>query len=198
MTRVEALLKTLEDTSLASGIRHSLYIFPFMEAIHVIAISLVFGTITVIDLRILGVASTNRSFARMSDEMLKWTWVAFVFAALSGVVMFVTNARVYFHNTAFQIKMVLLVAAAINMGIFHLTEAREAHRWDTGKHAIPRGAKLAGFLSMLLWVAVIGAGRVIGFTTTGAEAKEDAPQMAPENFDQFLSGAADGPTNKGP
>ena len=61
--------------------------------------SVVFGTIMIVDLRLLGVASTNRPFARMSSELLRITWGAFAVAALTGTLMFMTNARVYADNT---------------------------------------------------------------------------------------------------
>ena len=180
-------LKALEDSGLATTIRHSVYLFPFLEAAHVMALSLVFGTVIVVDLRLLGLASNGRSATRVSDELLKWTWAAFALVVLTGVVMFTTNARVYAHNTAFLIKMALLAVAGLNMLGFHLTSARSMHRWD--RQAAPAMGKAAAALSLTLWIAIIFAGRVIGFTTTGAEAKEAAPPPSTTNFDDFLSGA---------
>ncbi len=125
-------LESLEDSDLAVSLRGSLYYFPFLESIHVMALGVVFGTILIVDLRALGIASTNRSFARMSTELLRITWGAFALAALTGSLMFVTNARVYAHNTAFQIKMALLTLAGLNMAIFHLTAGRTVTSWDKG------------------------------------------------------------------
>jgi hypothetical protein len=179
-------LESLEQTSLARGIRASLYLFPFLEAVHVMALSVVFGTITIVDLRLLGIASTRRPFSRMSPELLRITWGAFVVAALTGALMFTTNARVYVHNTAFCVKMVLLALAGLNMVLFHLTAGMTVARWDQAPSAPPFG-KLTAALSLTLWIAVVFAGRVIGFTTTGAQAKQSAPPPA-ANFDDFLTG----------
>jgi len=179
-------LKSLEDTGFASGIRNSLYIFPMLESVHVMALSLVFGTITVVDLRLLGVASRQRPFGRMSSELLMWTWGAFVLAALTGAVMFTTNARVYADNTAFRIKLVLIALAGLNMMVFHLTAGRTVSTWDRQPSAPPLG-RIAAALSLALWIAVIVAGRVIGFTTTGAQAKEAPPPPSTVNFDDFLT-----------
>jgi len=61
---ISAWLKSLEGTGLASGIRDSLYLFPFLEAVHVMALSVVFGTIMIVDLRLLGLPRlTGRSRA---------------------------------------------------------------------------------------------------------------------------------------
>jgi uncharacterized membrane protein len=181
-----AILKSLEDTGIASGIRNSLYWFPFLESIHVIGLSLVFGTITIVDLRLLGFASTRRPFERVSSDLLKWTWIAFAIVAVTGALMFTTNARVYTSNTAFRIKLVLLALAGLNMMMFEFTAGRTIPRWDHDRTAPPVG-RIAAALSILLWIAVIFAGRVVGFTTTGAQAKQ-APAPAPGvNFDDFLS-----------
>ncbi len=178
-------LQSLENTGLASGIRDSLYIFPFLEAIHVMALSVVLGTITIVDLRLLGLASTQRPFARMSKELLRITWAAFALAALTGALMFITNARVYASNAPFLIKMGLLALAGINMAVFHLTAGKSVGRWENAPTA-PGIGRVTATLSLSLWIAIVFAGRVIGFTTTGAQARESAP--APANFDDFLGG----------
>jgi hypothetical protein len=179
-----AFLKSLEDSGLAISLRGSLYYFPFIEAVHVMALGVVFGTILVVDLRALGVASTNRPFTRLSAELLRITWGAFAVSVLTGSLMFVTNARVYAHNTAFQIKMVLLALAGLNMAIFHLTAGRSVATWNQAPTA-PKAGRLTAGASLALWLGIILAGRVIGFTTTGAQAKE-AP-VSTVNFDDFLN-----------
>ena len=191
---IPAWLKSLEGTGLASGIRDSLYLFPFLEAVHVMALSVVFGTIMIVDLRLLGFASTHRPFARMSSELLRITWGAFAVAAVTGTLMFMTNARVYAGNTSFRIKMVLLLLAGLNMAFFHLTAGRSVIRWNKDRSA-PRIGRATAALSLSLWVAIIFAGRVIGFTTTGAQAKEAAPPAG--NFDDFLTGGEPGGATPG-
>jgi cytochrome c556 len=179
-------LQSLENTGIASGIRDSLYIFPFLESIHVMALAVVFGTITIVDLRLLGFASTGRPFGVMSKELLRLTWGAFAVAALTGALMFITNARVYASNTPFLIKMGLLALAGINMAVFHLTAGKSVARWENAPTA-PRIGRVTATVSLTLWIAIVFAGRIIGFTTTGAQARESVP--APTNFDDFLGGA---------
>jgi hypothetical protein len=184
-----AFLKSLEDSGAAASVRSSLYYFPFLESIHVMALAVVFGTIVVVDLRALGLASRERPFTRLSNELLRFTWGAFAVSALTGSLMFITNARVYAHNTSFRVKMVLLALAGLNMAAFHLTAGRSVARWDRDA-AAPRAGRITAAASICLWLAIIVAGRVIGFTTTGAQAKEaPAPTM---NFDEFLSGPGPG------
>src|ERR1700761_3991723 len=143
---ITPFLKSLEDSGLATTIRNSAYWFPTLEAVHVMALGLMLGTITVVDLRLLGLASKERSAERVSTEVLTWTWAAFAVVALSGFTMFTTNARVYAHNTAFLIKLGLLAAAGINMAVFHLTAERTIDRWD--HEAAPPIGKAAAVLSL--------------------------------------------------
>ncbi len=178
-------LQSVEETGLATGIRDSLYLFPILESIHVMALSVLFGTILVVDLRLLGFASTRRRFVRMSAELLRITWGAFAVAALTGTLMFMTNARVYADNSWFRVKMLLLASAGLNMALFHLTTGRSVARWDSERSA-PGLGKMTATLSVVLWIGVIFTGRVIGFTTTGAQARQAAPPTG--NFDDFLTG----------
>jgi hypothetical protein len=187
-------LKSLEDSGLANSLRSSLYFFPFLESVHVMALAVVFGTVVVVDLRVLGLASRQRPFTRMSSELLRMTWGAFAVSVLTGALMFTTNARVYAHNTAFQVKMLLLLCAGLNMAAFHLTagKARNVAHWDTAP-AAPGIGRLTAALSIALWVGIIFTGRVIGFTTTGAQAKEAPAPVG--DFDQFLNSTpASGPS----
>ena len=161
------MLDWLQETSLAVQIRDSLFAFPLLESAHVIGLALVFGTIAIVDLRLLGLASTHRSFQRLASDTLKWTWGAFVLTAVTGVLMFITNAAVYFHNGYFRAKVVLLVLAAINALVFELTARRNVQRWDQAPSAPPLGRAVAA-VSLVIWLAVIVTGRMIGFTTTRA------------------------------
>jgi hypothetical protein len=181
-----AFLKSLEASGLATRIRESLFLFPLLEATHVMGLALVFGTIAVIDLRLLGVASRKRSFERMASDILKWTWGAFALTAVTGALMFITNASVYYHNFYFRTKMLLLLLSGINMGVFELTARRSVQQWDTNPSA-PAAGKTVGALSLILWISIIFMGRMIGFTTTRATIAP--PQPAGTNFDDFLGGA---------
>ena len=171
---IDALLKSLEASGLATRIRDSLFLFPLIESTHVIGLSLVFGTIAIIDLRLLGIASTQRSFQRMASDILKWTWAAFALTALTGALMFTTNASVYYHNFYFRTKMLLLVLTGINMLVFELTAGRTIRRWDQAPSA-PRAGKAVAALSLAMWIGVIFMGRLIGFTTTRADVVKPPP-----------------------
>lgn len=178
---IDAFLLSLEQTSVAVRIRDGLYLFPFLESAHVIGLAIVFGTILVIDLRLLGLASSHRPFEKVAGDTLKWTLGAFMLTAITGVLMFITNAGVYFHNTYFRIKVGLLVLAAINAIGFELT-ARRSMREDGGAGATPRTARGIAVFSLLIWIGVIVTGRMIGFTATRAQHVDPAPAQNLEDL----------------
>jgi hypothetical protein len=155
-----------------------------LESIHVIGLAIVFGTILIIDLRLMGVASTNRPFQRMAPEIVKWTWVGFAIALLTGALMFTTNATVYYHNTYFRVKMLLLLLAGVNMGVFESTTGRAVAKWGE-QVPTPASARTAAKVSLVLWVSIIVVGRLIGFTTSNAKTKVEPPPPSEQLDDLF-------------
>jgi hypothetical protein len=152
-----------EDSALADNIRENDLLFPLIESVHVVSICLVVGSILVIDLRLLGLASINRPVSRITKAILPLTWSAFAVAAASGLLLFISNATKYLENGYFVAKVLLICAAGLNMAIFHGISAKDLPRWEN-EAALPLPARLAGGLSILLWVAVVACGRWIGFT----------------------------------
>jgi hypothetical protein len=171
------LLASLEASTLATSIRHAPAVFPLIESVHVIGLSLVFGTILIVDLRLLGLASTRRPFTAVASDILKWTWLAFAVTALSGALMFTTNASTYYGNLYFRVKMALLVLAGVNMLVFELTAGRSVGQWDR-RAAAPAAGRAVAAVSLVLWIAVIFLGRWVAFAPSEtAPAEVDFEQL---------------------
>jgi hypothetical protein len=162
---IAAVLQSIESSALSEWLRNSLYAFPLIESLHVIGLTLVFGTAAIIDLRLLGLASVRRPFAAVAAETTRWTWAAFGLAAATGALMFSTNAAAYYQNVQFRMKMSLLLLAGLNVLMFNVTAGRSVQRWNREK-AAPRSGRIAGVLSLLLWLGIIVLGRWVGFTKT--------------------------------
>jgi hypothetical protein len=176
-----SLAASLESSGLATGIKNSLYLFPFIESLHVIGITLVVGTIVIIDLRLLGLASTQRPYSRVTSDILKITWPAFALAVTTGLLMFVTNAGMYYQNFFFRTKMLLLVLAGFNVVVFELTAGRKMHHWNKDASA-PAAGRAAAAISLLLWITIIFMGRWIGFTASESQPKLDPGTNLEELF----------------
>lgn len=152
-----------EDSTIAEAIRENDLLFPTIESVHVAAICLVVGSILVLDLRLLGLASIQRPVSRLISTTLPVTWGAFAAAAGSGSLLFLSNATKYLANGYFVAKMFLICTAGVNMLVFHAISARNLAQWEKDISP-PLGARLAGVLSILLWIAVVACGRWIGYT----------------------------------
>jgi hypothetical protein len=156
-------LEWLGDTPVAIAIAESTVMFPWIESVHVLAIVLVVGTISIVDLRLIGWAWLDRPVVRLMGDVLPYTWGAFAVAVMTGALMFCSNATTYGHNFFFQGKMVLVALAGFNMSIFHVFFARDIERWGAQPHP-PVIAKVAGIVSLGLWISVVAFGRWVGFT----------------------------------
>jgi hypothetical protein len=163
MLQLQELISYFEDSALADNIRENDVLFPLIESVHVVSICLVVGSILVVDLRLLGRASLSRSVSGVTRGILPLTWCAFAVAVVSGSLMFISNATKYLENGYFIAKMLLICVAGLNMVMFHAISARNQPQWDN-KTWLPLPARLAGGLSILLWISVIACGRWIGFT----------------------------------
>jgi hypothetical protein len=163
MLRPEDVVSFFENSSLADNIRENDLLFPFIESVHVLAICLVVGSILAVDLRLLGLASIRRPVSGVTRGILPLTWCAFVVAVASGGLLFISNATKYLGNGFFVAKIILIGAAGLNMAIFHAISAKDLPHWEN-EIRLPIPARLAGGLSILLWVAVVACGRWIGFT----------------------------------
>lgn len=155
-------LAWLEAQPFATAIAESGWLFPTIEVVHVVALTLVVGSIAMLDLRLLGVSRKDYGVLELAAQTLPWTWGAFAAALISGLLMFSSAATSYADNVPLRIKLVLIVLAGINMAVFHVTAYRTAHRWDR-QLPTPVAARIAGTLSLAFWIGVIFFGRWIGF-----------------------------------
>jgi len=164
---LEELLDSIQRSSLAAAVRGDSgweWLFPNIETCHVLALALVFGSILMVDLRLLGITSRDSPVSKLSAECLPYTWVAFICAVISGTVLFTSRAHTYFYNLQFELKFAFMALAGLNMAVFHFGAYRQVLAWDT-RLPPPPAARLAGALSIALWIAVIFCGRWIGFKT---------------------------------
>jgi hypothetical protein len=153
----------LENLPWATEIRESSWMFPTAETIHVFALVIVVGSIFTVDVWLLGVRPSSRSFNDLAREILPWTWGAFVCASIAGALMFSSKASTYAFNVPFRLKMICVALAGINMLFFNVV-TRSRLTAGVQSHS-PAAARFAGGASLLLWTSVVAAGRWIGFTT---------------------------------
>jgi len=161
--QLEAIYDWLQNTSVADTIGQSAYLFPFIESLHVLSITVMMGTIALVDLRLVGLISRERPVSQVLREVLPFTIGAFISSVVTGTLLFVSHAAQYMSNGPFVAKMLLMLVAGVNILIFHGVTQRTMQQWDLGKP--PLRAVIAGSTSLVLWVAIVACGRWIGFTS---------------------------------
>ncbi|HYY72751.1 MAG TPA: DUF6644 family protein [Candidatus Bathyarchaeia archaeon] len=157
-----AFCKWLEHTSVGAAVRESLWLFPAIETVHLLGMAALVGTIAVLDFRLLGWTLRQKRFSEVAQLLLPWTWAGFALQVITGVLLFSSEAVKVYANPAFRLKMLLIILAGVHALVFHWTVYRGVAVWDDST-VPPLGAKVSGFLSLLLWIAIVAAGRFIGF-----------------------------------
>jgi hypothetical protein len=138
---------------------HSGWVFPIVESVHIVSFALLVGGIGVLDARLIGLLR-HTTVEPLMRSVLPVAFAGFVGAVLSGLLLFVAGAGELLGNRAFVTKIALLMLAGLNAAWFHAGAARAA-LVSTGP---PTGRmRAAGLLSMLLWIGVIFAGRLIAY-----------------------------------
>jgi hypothetical protein len=157
-----AFCQWLENSSWATAIHQSLWLFPMLETAHLFGIVSLVGATSALDLRLIGLTMKGEPVSRIAGRLLPWAWAGLTIQVVTGFCLFASEATRCFENKAFRIKMVMLVLTGLNALIFHQTVYRRVTSWDEAP-ATPLGAKLAGCCSILLWFGIVAAGRWIAF-----------------------------------
>src|SRR4029079_2262602 len=153
----------LEASAVGQAMRQWLWLYPAVEVVHILGIALLFGSIVVMDLRLLGVWN-KVSVRPLAAQVLPCSAAAFLLIVPSGLLMFVAHARELIASPVFAVKMCLIMAALLNVGIFHAVTFRTADVWDSPQMRNlkpPPSARVAGALSLVLWTSVIACGRFL-------------------------------------
>ncbi len=161
-TVVTALFHTLNESGFSTALRESDWTFSWVETVHVLALAVMAGTIAVVDFRLLGLAFQRQPVSRIIDQVTPVTWFGFLLMAASGALLFAAQPEKNAVNPAFQIKMLLLVLAGLNLVTFHRFVFKDFSGWDDRVRP-PFTVRLAGGVSLGLWAAIIVLGRLIAY-----------------------------------
>jgi hypothetical protein len=158
---LESLAVWLGNGMVHDFIVEKFWVFPLMETLHFIGLSFMFGSLLVIDGRVLGIAK----FISMKEAMkfIPVAIVAFAVNLISGFMFLTSDPNAYLYNIGFQWKMGMIVIAGINALWFWFGEHKELCQLADGQDA-PFRAKIIALASLIIWVIVIVLGRMIPYT----------------------------------
>jgi hypothetical protein len=157
-----AFFSRMADSSWSVGLHESRYAYDLIESVHVWALCLFFGLAVMFDLRLLGWTMRRVPVSEVARRLLPWTAVGFVVMVISGTLLFSAIPLRSYQNIFFRAKMIMLMLAGVNVWIFHSGVYRRVTTWDLDGIP-PRAARVAGALSLVLWVAIVLSGRMIAY-----------------------------------
>jgi hypothetical protein len=152
----------LQQTSWATAIRDSLWLFPIIETLHIFGIVALVGSTSILDLRLMGLTFREEPVSKLARRFLPWTWFGFFVQISTGLLMFASEALKMYGNWAFVMKMILIGVAGLNAFVFHSLAYRSVDKWDNDPIA-PVSARIAGTVSILLWFGIVALGRWIAY-----------------------------------
>jgi hypothetical protein len=157
---LDSFANWLTTTRLSAFVTGYPWVWPATETLHFVGLSLLVGAVGVIDLRILGVAS-GIPFPSLFG-LVRWGLLGFVINLATGILFVAGHPEQYVHNMAFQLKMLLILLAGLNVVLFNLTVFRKTAALGPGDDA-PPGARAIAAASLCLWLGVMYLGRMLPY-----------------------------------
>lgn len=155
-------LQILHDSDIGTGVRESLYLFPLLEGVHLIGLALSVGLIIATDLRLIGVFLKQVPVSDVLHQLRPYVLTGFALTFITGIVLLWAEGPRIWEIPVFPLKLALIVVAGINALWFELKFGKTVHVWGT-EAQFPTGARLAGWISLVSWSAVVILGRLIPY-----------------------------------
>ncbi len=140
----------LEHNSWIMWVDSSIPLSLFMEILHYSGFFLLVGSTVLVDFRVMGIASRRRTPLEVGNQLFPWMWTGLCMVVFSGFFMFAGDAADFYGAITFRLKILVVLAAVI----FGLIVRNRIPHWNA-LPAIPIGAKIVAFLSLVLWIGSI-------------------------------------------
>ena len=154
---VEPVLRT---TPVGAWVRHSQWAWPALESLHFIGMSVLIGTIGLFDLRLLGFAR-GVPYAAL-HRLIPLGIAAYSLNMVTGFFFLSGMPDQYLWNPAFRFKVTFMAVAGLNVLFFYTRVFRRLQQLPPDS-APPFGARVAGAVSLTMWIGVMAAGRLLTF-----------------------------------
>jgi hypothetical protein len=162
MSLVASFAHWLEQRDWAMDFAGSAYFYPIVLATHLTCIAIFGGMILITNLRLLGWVLRSQSVSDVVGRLRPWKWGGLVLMVTCGALLAGSEAGKYYGNPYFWTKMTLLALLIVHSLVFRRNVYRNTAELDRAE-VMPGRAKLAAALSLILWLGVVTAGRMIGY-----------------------------------
>ncbi len=150
----------LETTRASHVVQSVAWIIPAVQSIHIVGIAAALASMVMLDLRVLGVGSLNQTVESVAGRLMPWVWSALLVLLLTGIVMIIGEPGRSLVNPIFQLKMVLLATAiGLTLGL----RAGLRRQQISGDVKVGPLTKATAVISIVVWVAIVFAGRWIAY-----------------------------------
>ncbi len=161
---MDTLVQAIEGGSINTWILSSYWLWPVLEIIHFIGLSLLLGAMLIVDLRLAGYLRQINIMA--THQLLPWATFGFLLNLVTGTLFFLGDPARYSINIGFQLKMGLVLIAGLNALWFIWKINPRVGSWDAHGDT-PKDAKVVAVLSLVAWLGVLLLGRLIPYIGTG-------------------------------
>lgn len=158
---MDALAAALQDSALSQLLRSSIWFYPLVNIGHVVGIALLFGAIVPLDLRLMGIFK-RAPLEHLANTLVPVAVTGLVMALFTGSLLFATRPLDYVGEPLFGSKMGLLSVAVVNALVLRYSQGWRSTGVGSGEPPLPRW-RLHALLSVVLWLGVITAGRLVGY-----------------------------------
>lgn len=163
METIYPVIHALYEAPFSTSIRESEWTFPIIQTFHIVGVLIFFGAMVLVDLRIIGIVLREKPANDVARAILPLAWIGFAVTAASGLVLFAAQAEKIYTNVFLIAKFGLIGVAGLNLIAFHRFQGRFIAAWGSGDTAAPALARASAAASLVLWVAVVVAGRFIAY-----------------------------------
>lgn len=155
----------LQTESIGTSIRESLWTFPAIETVHLLALAFSVGIIVLVDLRLIGAAMKDQPVTEVFERLQPMALKGFAINVVSGLLLFWSEPMKCYTSSFFRAKLVMLFILGVNAILFSASTYKSVAHWDKAV-ITPVAARIAGWVSLVLWTGVIVAGRAIAYYAT--------------------------------
>jgi hypothetical protein len=136
-------------------------IIPMSQCIHIVCVAIVMMSVGLLNLRLLGIAASQQSFAQLVKHLMPWIWSALTLLFLTGAIQTAAEPGRELLNIGFRTKMVLLVVTLLITMFYESTVKKDPNYWSLPKHR--NLAHVLAAISIVFWIGIVTAGRMIAY-----------------------------------
>jgi uncharacterized membrane protein len=162
---LQDIAASIQATPLSDALKNQAWIVPFLQSIHILMIGVVFVSIVVVSLRVLGRMRADEPLERVWNRFAPFLWTALVIMAITGGLLTIAEPVREFMTLSFRLKIVLLLIC-ITSAILFGRSVRKAARSASAAGEPTAGARVAAVATLALWLVIIFLGRAIAYDST--------------------------------